>query len=241
MHIQFMNAKIVKILTITGLAGSLVGCVSPDGSPDRTGTGALVGGASGAAIGAMADRRNPGAGALIGAAAGTIFGGLVGHSADQQAAAARDRERPTTVYVAPPPTAPPTSLADIKSMASARVSDDVIISQINSTHAVYHLDANAIVDLSNAGVSQKVIAYMINTSGDVTVSQAPPPPRVESYTVVAPGPDYVWVDCEWAWMGGSWIWVNGRWDHPPRGRAVWVSARWEHGPRGYYRVGGYWR
>jgi hypothetical protein len=46
-----------------GVAGRLY---QASGQPDRTTNGALIGGASGAAIGALADRRAPGVGALIG-------------------------------------------------------------------------------------------------------------------------------------------------------------------------------
>jgi hypothetical protein len=72
-------STITKLLAITAMAGLLAGCTSPNGNPDYTGSGALIGGASGATIGAVADRRNPAAGALIGGAAGLITGGLIGH------------------------------------------------------------------------------------------------------------------------------------------------------------------
>ncbi len=54
------------------------------------------------------------------------------------------------------------SLADIKALAKAEVADDIIISQINNTHATFSLTAQSIIDLKNAGVSEKVIAYMMN-------------------------------------------------------------------------------
>ena len=54
------------------------------------------------------------------------------------------------------------SLADIKALAKAEVADDIIISQINNTHSTFSLTAQAIIDLKNAGVSEKVIAYMMN-------------------------------------------------------------------------------
>ncbi len=232
-----MNTNFGRFLTGAALAGLLTGCVSPSGRPDYTGSGALIGGGSGAAIGAIADRANPGAGALIGGAAGLITGGLIGHSMDQQAEARRYTAPPTAYVAAPSPQ--PTSLAEIKAMARAGVSDDVIINQISSTHAVYHLDANAIIDLSNAGVSQKVISYMINTA-QTTVTQAPPPPEAET-VVLAPGPDYVWVPGEWTWSGGTWVWIGGRWVYPPHPHAVWIEARWVHGPHGWYHNPGRWR
>lgn len=229
-----MKTTIVRFVTVAELAGLLAGCTTPSGQPDRTANGALIGGASGAAIGALADRRAPGFGALIGGAAGLIAKGLIGHSMDQQAEA---RCAPLPAYYPPTPPQPPT-VSDIKAMSRSGVSDDVIIGQINNTHAVYNLDADALIDLHNAGVSQKVIAYMVNTA-NLVVAQAPPPPPTET-VLVAPSPDYVWVDGEWVWNGGTWVWIGGRWALPPYRHAVWFGARWEHGPHGWHRVGGHW-
>ena len=55
------------------------------------------------------------------------------------------------------------NLADIKALAKAEVADDIIISEINNTCSTFNLEAQAIIDLKNAGVSEKVIAYMMNT------------------------------------------------------------------------------
>ena len=231
-----MQRTVVRFAAAAGLAGLLAGCTTPSGRPDYTANGALIGGASGAAIGALADRRAPGAGALIGGAAGLIAGGLIGHSMDQQAEA-RWRSAPPPTYYPPPP--PPPSIADIKAMTRSGLSDDVIIGQIITTRAAYNLNADALIDLHSAGVSQKVIAYMVNTANPV-VAQAPPMPPTET-VVVAPCPDYVWVDGEWCWNGGTWVWVGGRWALPPYRHAVWFSARWERGSHGWHRVGGHWR
>ena len=70
----------------------------------------------------------------------------------------------------------------MKALSAARVNDDVIISQIRSTGTSFHLSSADIIDLSNSGVSQRVIEFMINTQGNassaapqpVTVAQAPP-------------------------------------------------------------------
>jgi hypothetical protein len=172
-----MKPIIVKAVAAVALAGLLAGCTNPSGRPDYTANGALIGGASGAAIGALADRRAPGAGALIGGVAGLIAGGLIGHSMDQEAEA-RARSAPPPAYYPPPP-GPPPSIGDIKAMTRSGLSDDVIIGQIINARAVYNLDANALIDLNNAGVSQKVIVYMVNTANTV-VAQAPPPPQPES-------------------------------------------------------------
>ncbi len=58
----------------------------------------------------------------------------------------------------------PLSVADIKALAKAELSDEVILSQIRNSKAVYHLTAAEIIDLKNSGASEKVIDFMINTA-----------------------------------------------------------------------------
>ncbi len=237
-------------LSLLTTAVVFTGCVSPDGSPDRTGTGALAGGAIGAASGAIIGGRNAGAGALIGGAIGAITGGLIGHSMDMDAA---ERER---LQAQAPATyervqqGQPLAVADVKALSAAKVSDDVIIGQIQSTRTIYHLSAADIIDLHNANVSQNVIQYMINTPNTAstaaapapqadTVAQAPPAPPVET-VVAAPAPGYVWVAGSWQWRG-RWIWVNGYWAAPPYPGTVWVAGYWRQGPWGWRWVPGHWR
>src|SRR5262249_44674472 len=57
----------------------------------------------------------------------------------------------------------PMSVADVKALAKAEVSDEVILSQIRNTHSAFHLSTAEILDLKDAGVSQKVIDFMINS------------------------------------------------------------------------------
>jgi len=226
----------------------LTGCETPYGTPDRTGTGALAGGAIGAFSGAVIGGRHAGEGALIGGAIGAITGGLIGHSMDQEEQERLRAEAPQT-YVRVEQRQP-LAVADVKAMVNARVSDDVIISQIQNTHSVYHLSAADIIDLHNAGVSEKVIQYMINTPGTATaapptsydadtVSQAPPAPQTET-VVVAPTPGYVWIPGAWEWRG-NWVWVGGYWAFPPYPRAIWIDGYWSRGPYGWHRVPGRWR
>ena len=54
------------------------------------------------------------------------------------------------------------SLADIKALAKAEVADDIIISEINNTRSTFSLTAQAIIDLKNDGVSERVITYLMN-------------------------------------------------------------------------------
>ena len=245
-----MNMK-RQILTLALGASAIVlaGCEYPNGDPNYTGSGALVGGGAGAVTGAaIGGERNGGEGALIGAAVGVVAGGLIGHSMDQQQQQRLRQQAPQTY--ARVDQGQPLSVGDVKALAAAGVGDNVIISQIRNSHTVYHLSAADIIDLRNAGVSNPVIDFMINTPGTyglapapqvktVVVAQPPPPPPAETI-VVAPGPGYVWIGGEWAWNGG-WIWVAGHWGYPPYPRAVWVRGYWYQGSHGWCRAAGHWR
>ena len=240
----------LKVLTLAAAASAVVltGCQYPNGEPNNTASGALIGGAMGAIAGAaIGGPRNGGAGALIGAAAGAITGGVIGNSMDQEQAAELRAQAPQT-YVRVQQ-GQPLSIADVKALAAARVSDDVIINQIRNSHTVFHLSTADIIDLHNSGVSENVINFMINSPslvGDdssvqttAVVTEAPPPPPAET-VVVAPGPGYVWVGGEWVWNGG-WVWRAGYWAYPPYPHAVWVGGYWGRGPYGWYWRRGHWR
>ena len=150
------------------------------------------------------------------------------------------------------------AISDVKALAKAGTSDDAIINQMVSSHTVFHLSAADIIDLKNAGVSNKVINFMINsqaslgssatTTGNATVApanayitdQAPPAPATVPATV-SPGPNYVWIDGEWVWSGGGWLWVAGHWDYPPAPHEVWVVGRTWHDGYGWHNMRGHWR
>ena len=233
------------ILAVAAASVLVTGCETPEGTPDNTGTGALIGGGIGAVTGAaIGGPEHGGEGALIGAAEGLIAGGLIGHQMDQEQQARLRAQAPQT-YVRVEQ-GQPLQVADVKAMAQAGVSDDVIISQIISSHTVFHLSASDIIDLHNSDVSDRVVNYMINTPSTATpapvtttvVEQAPPPPPAET-VVVAPGPGYVWAGGEWVWNGG-WVWVGGHWVSPPYPRAVWVRGYWWQDHHGWHRAPGHW-
>ena len=238
----------VLTLVLAASAVGLTGCVSPNGEPDNTGSGALIGAGTGALIGGANGRG--GGGALIGAAVGAVAGGLIGHSMDQEQQARLRQQAPQT-YVRVDQ-GQPLGVADVKALARSGINDDVIISQIRNSHTVYHLSAADIIDLRDSGVSNTVIDFMINTpssigessavaapAGTVVVTQPPPPPPVDT-VVIAPGPDYVWIGGEWVW-NGRWFWVGGHWGYPPYPHAVWVRGYWGRGSHGWVRVPGHWR
>jgi hypothetical protein len=77
--------------------------------------------------------------------------------------------------------------------------------------------------------------------GVIYVREAPPPPRGEVISGIAPGPDYVWVGGYWSHTTAGWTWVPGRWLNRPRAGVVWVPGYWERHPRGHVWVAGRWR
>jgi len=237
--------KYTSVFAAATLAVVLTGCVNPDGTQNNTGSGALIGAGTGALIGGANGRG--GEGALVGAAIGLLAGGLVGNAIDQDQQARLRAQAPVTYTRVEQ--GQPLSIADVKALAKAGISEDVIINQIKNSHTVFHLSAADIIDLRDAGVTDKIVNYMISTpstaganveaSSTVIVQQAPPPPPVET-VVVAPGPDYVWVGGEWVWNGG-WFWHAGYWGYPPYGCRIWVGGRSWHDGRGWHASRGHWR
>ena len=234
------------VLLVGSSAMVLTGCETPSGTPDRTATGALTGGAIGVASGALLGGRHSGPAALLGGTLGAITGGLIGHSMDQEAKARLQQQAPQTY--ARLDQGNPLSLADVKALAASKISDDVILSQIRNSRTVFHLSSADIIDLKSAGVDEKVIDFMINTANymagvaqtsQTVVAAAPPAAPVET-VLVAPVPGYVWVGGEWIWNGG-WGWMAGHWIAPPYPHAIWIQGGWYRGPRGYRRTSGHWR
>jgi len=188
---------------------ALSGCVTPSGQPDNTATGALSGGAVGAIIGS-AVARNPGVGAAIGAATGVIAGGLIGHGFDQAQQARLQAAAPQTWQRVAQ--GQPLAIEDVKALSRAGLSDKLIISQIHNTGTIYYLGTADIIALKNAGISEAVIDFMINTP-----SRALAPPTAATVvsvpvaTVVAPVVvmpgyyPYPYPCCYgWGWYGGYW-------------------------------------
>ena len=190
--------------------------MSPSGRPDYTASGALAGGATGAIAGSMA--RGHGPAPLIGAAVGAVVGGLIGHGMDQAQEAQLRAQAPLTLQRVEQ--SQPLTVADIKALARAGVSDDLIISQIRNSRTVYHFSTAGIIDLKNAGVSERVIDFMLNTPTQVQsatvagVVGSPAPAPIGEPILVAPGPDYLWVGGAWVWFGDRWVWHRGYWHRP---------------------------
>ena len=204
------------LLVVAVVGAATAGCMSPTGRPDYTASGALAGGATGAIVGSMG--RHSGPAPLIGAAVGAVVGGLIGHGMDQAEEAQLKAQAPQTLQRVEQ--SQPLTVVDVKALAKAGVGDDIIISQIRNSRTVYHLSTADIVDLKTAGVSEKIIDFMINTPTQIQSAQvagvvgaAPPQPVVEQ-VFVTPGPDYVWVGGAWVWFGDRWMWHPGYWHRP---------------------------
>ncbi|MCE9619591.1 MAG: YXWGXW repeat-containing protein [Planctomycetes bacterium] len=151
----------------------------------------------------------------------------------------------------------PLSVADVKSLAKAGISEDIIISQVRASGSTYSLSAADIIDLRDAGVSNRTLDCMINAVGSgssssdvqvtqiapppqeqqvVYVSQQPPPPIVET-VVIAPGPGYVWIGGEWCW-NNRWSWRRGYWCRPPHPNSIWIGGSWGRSGSWHIGVGG---
>lgn len=126
---------------------------------NSAGTGALVGAGGGALIGGVIS--HSAGGALIGGAAGAVGGAIIGAAIDSSDRDSLQKENPRTMKKID--RGEELSVSDIKSMAKAGLSDQVIISQIDATNSVFYLSTADIIDLKKSGVSQRVINYMIQT------------------------------------------------------------------------------
>ena len=89
--------------------------------------------------------------------AALLFAPIPGHS--QAAETPQADAGPMTAKPAPPKTL---NNASIIRMAGANLSDDLIIQAINTQPGQYTTDADSLVELKKAGVSERVISAMMN-------------------------------------------------------------------------------
>jgi hypothetical protein len=129
----------------------------------------------GALLGAIVGGpRHAAAGAAIGGVTGAVAGGAIGAAEDR----AERREQAQLAAMRQPPL----SLQDVIQLTANGVGSDVIIGQIRSSGAVYHLSAQDLMALTNAGVHPAVIREMQAT---------PSRPARQVYTAVPVQPVYV--------------------------------------------------
>ncbi|MBF5059436.1 glycine zipper domain-containing protein [Candidatus Neptunochlamydia vexilliferae] len=139
-----------SILVLGATALLIAGCES------NTGTGVLVGGVGGAAIGGIA---GGGTGAVIGAASGVIVGGLIGAYLDNQEQKNLKEQSPQTYRRVD--NGEKLSVNDVINLSKADIDDDKIIGLIQKTNSHYTLNGYQIDKLRDAGVSERVINYMM--------------------------------------------------------------------------------
>ncbi len=125
---------------------------------NQTQTGAVVGSGLGAVTGAIvgAGSGHAEGGALIGAAAGALAGGLVGNAED--ARAERDAAVAQAAYNQQMQQA--LTNIDVIQLSQSGISDDVIISSMNSQGGRFDLSPQGIIGLKNSGVNDRLILSM---------------------------------------------------------------------------------
>lgn len=124
----------------------------------RTGTGVLAGGALGATTGGII---GGGKGALIGGAVGVVAGGLVGAALDEHERRVMEKKSPRTVERMD--SGEPLTVNDVIKLHQGGVNDDTIIKYIEETQTEYNLSQSQIRRMQRAGISQRLINYMLET------------------------------------------------------------------------------
>jgi uncharacterized protein YcfJ len=124
----------------------------------KTQSGALIGGGSGAIIGGAV---GGGQGALIGGAVGVIGGALIGSALDDADRQRVEQQNPRTLNRID--NGEELSIHDIIALHASGVKDDKIIELIQKTNSHYTLNTYKIQRLREAGVSDRVINYMMST------------------------------------------------------------------------------
>ena len=98
MH-QPIRQGLAALVSLAVMAGCTTDPYTGERQISKTAIGGLIGAASGAAIGAIADKENRGRGAAIGAGVGVLAGGAVGAYMDYQEKKLRERLQGTGVSV----------------------------------------------------------------------------------------------------------------------------------------------
>jgi osmotically inducible lipoprotein OsmB len=183
------------VVGVSALA--LAGCSNLPGNSQQQ--GAVIGGASGAAVGA-AVTHNHALGAIIGGAVGAAGGYVVGANKDKifakdksgaDEAARRSQESPATAEQARAAATADlnndgfVTLDEVVAMRQAGLTDDQMLQRLRATNQVFDLTAEQQRYLLERGVSQNVIAQMsaLNQIPAVVTTPTPMPvPQVSTPT-----------------------------------------------------------
>jgi hypothetical protein len=142
----------------TSIISSILIMFSSTSCASNTGTGVLAGGIIGAGLGGIAG----GGGALIGAAVGVRAGGTLGAGLDQHDRTIMEKSSPRTVDRIDKQE--PLTINDVIKLSQGGISDNTILEYMRNTQSSYRLSQTQIRRLQDAGVSEQVIHYMIDSS-----------------------------------------------------------------------------
>ncbi|MCH9630127.1 MAG: hypothetical protein S4CHLAM37_01200 [Chlamydiia bacterium] len=134
----------------------VIGAIALTSCESKTGTGALVGGGVGAGAGALI---GGGKGALIGGAVGVVGGAIVGHLLSEDEHKEVQKQNPRTAQRVE--RGEPLSVNDIISLHKSGLGDRKIMDLIDKTGSTYELSTSNVHRLERAGVSDRVINYMM--------------------------------------------------------------------------------
>jgi osmotically inducible lipoprotein OsmB len=174
-----MKKRFVLIgATCVGLVFGLSGCSSAPGTPGQQ--GAVVGGATGAAVGASVTK-NRALGAVVGGAVGAAGGYVVGNKTG-------NLDKKDNGTPAPPGTVQTTTadtvdlnhdgfvtLDEIVSLEKSGLSDDEMVRRIQATGLTFDLNEEQRKYLSDHGVSQNVINQLPMMNRTYTTTPVPSP------------------------------------------------------------------
>ena len=185
-----MNSRLA-VLLLTTAVGSVPQTVFAQGHTQR---GAILGGVSGAMIGAGIGNHNDetAAGALIGGAVGLITGSAIGNSLDESDRRYIARQR----YQEQVRVSQAVSINDAISMTRSGLSSDVIVNQIQQNGVTRRLSSQDVITLHRNGVPSDVISAMQRASGpnagvyERPIRRPSPPVVVHEYRYVPRPPVY---------------------------------------------------
>ncbi|MEQ8210969.1 MAG: glycine zipper domain-containing protein [Lacipirellulaceae bacterium] len=151
--------------------------------------GTIVGGGLGALTGALiGGSKNWEGGALIGAGVGALTGRAIGSAQDradtQQVIVGNSIANQANAQAA----ATAVTNFDLTQMTAAGLSDDLIISTIQSRGGRFDLSPNGLISLKQSGVSDRVVLEAQRAAGRAVPTPINPRPVVQ---VVRPAPVYV--------------------------------------------------
>ncbi|TWU11274.1 hypothetical protein CA54_00790 [Symmachiella macrocystis] len=152
------------MLRLNWLVGVVTICVMATGCQNMNNTekGAVVGGASGAGIGAIVGKQlgSTGAGAAIGGVAGTLFGGAVGKAQDNAEETEMYREHAAQQEATRKFEKNAMNNHDVIKFAQSNVSDEFIIGEIKRRGGRFDMSTEGMLFLHENGVSEHVLTVM---------------------------------------------------------------------------------